>query len=189
MIGFLTGRPELLSQNVLIHVNGVGYLVSVGTKMLQNISGKDQVGLFIYTHVTDSEISLFGFGSMEEKKLFMELLAISGIGPKTALAIIDTSVEKLVEAVQNADVRFFSKIPRIGKKSAQRIIIELKPKLGSLKELNLAPMSSFESDLVSALESLGFNHDESESVVKQLELDESLGIQAALQQAMKFLAK
>lgn len=187
MIGFLSGKPEVLENSILLHVGGVGYEVFVGPSLFSKISHADVVKLYIYTHVKEDALVLFGFPTIKERELFLELLAISGIGPKTALTIIDRGVAELVSAVQTADVGFFSKIPRVGKKSAQKIIIELKNKLGGFTELNLAPLSSFESDLVSALESLGFTREESETTVKQMELDESMGLQAGIQKAMRTL--
>lgn len=189
MIGFLSGRPEVLTNSVLIHVGGVGYEVFAGSLVLDRLANTDIAELYVYTHVKEDEITLFGFQNLKEKELFLELLAISGVGPKTALAIINKGSSELIHAVQTADVAFFSKIPRVGKKSAQKIIIELKNKLGGFTELDLTPLSSFENDLVTALESLGFNHDESEAVVKQLELEESDTIQTGLQKAMKMLSK
>jgi len=189
MIGFLSGRPEVLINSVLIHVGGVGYEVFTGSGVLRLLSGKDQAELYIYTHVKEDEISLFGFSTLKERELFLELLAISGVGPKTALAIVDKGASELVSAVQTADVSFFSKIPRVGKKSAQKIIIELKNKLGGFTDLDLAPLTSYENDLVAALESLGFNRDESEATIKQLDLDETESIQTGLQKAMRMLSK
>lgn len=187
MIGFLSGRPEVLVSSVLIHVDGVGYEVFAGSGILHLLSGKDRAELYIYTHVKEDEISLFGFSTLKERELFLELLAISGIGPKTALTIVDKGALELVNAVQTADVSFFSKIPRVGKKSAQKIIIELKNKLGGFTDLDLAPLTSYENDLVAALESLGFNRNESETIIKQLDLDETESIQVGLQKVMKAL--
>jgi Holliday junction DNA helicase RuvA len=189
MIGFLSGKPEVLPGSILVHINNVGYEVIVGSQMLIDAAKSDSIDLYIYTHVKEDEISLFGFSTYKEKELFLKLLAISGIGPKTALTIVDQGVTQLITAVQTANVRYFSKIPRVGKKSAQKIIIELKTKLGGFTDLNLTPLTSFESDLVAALESLGFNQEESESAVKQLNLSESMNIQEGLQQAMRLLAK
>lgn len=189
MIGFLTGKPEVLKETVLLHTGAVGYEVFVGQRLLQLLATKESTELYIYTHVREDILQLFGFGSLQERSLFTQLLAISGIGPKTALAIVDKGVTELITAVQQADVSFFSKVPRVGKKSAQKIIIELKSKLGSLTELDLSPLSSFENDVVSALESLGFSAEESQETVKRLDLQEPLSLQQALQQAMKMLAK
>lgn len=189
MIGYLAGKPEVLSDTVLVHTGAVAYEVWVGQRLLQVLTTRDQVELYIYTHVREDALSLFGFLSLQERSLFTELLAISGVGPKTALAIVDHGVSELVTAVQQADIKFFSKVPRVGKKSAQKIIIELKSKLGGLTELDLTPLSSFESDVVAALESLGFSSEDAQETVKRLDFTESTTVQQALQQAMKLLAK
>ena len=189
MIGFIQGRPEVLDDSVILHTGGIGYEVFTGQRVLQSIRTAENCALYIYTHVKEDVLQLFGFPGLQERSLFMQLVAISGIGPKTAVAIVDKGVQEVVVAVQQADVSFFSKVPRVGKKSAQKIIIELKSKLGSLTELDLSPLNNFESDVVSALESLGFSQDESQDTVKQLTLSETTSVQEALQQAMKLLAK
>lgn len=157
MIGFLQGTPKIIGTDLLVLVNGVGYQVSVSSHTLALASQQPVIELYIYTHVREDTLELFGFSSTEEKRLFTLLLDVSGVGPRTALGISDRGPESIITAVQQADTSFFSKIPRVGKKLAQKIIIELKGKLGSLKELQLGPTSSKEQDILNALTSLGFD--------------------------------
>lgn len=169
MIGFLQGQPKILNDQVIILINGVGYQVTTSSKTVAAISQKETIELFIYTHVREDAFELFGFLSQDEKKLFTLLLDVSGVGPRTALGISDKGSESIIAAVQQADVKFFSSVHRVGKKLAQKIIIELKGKLGSLKELQLGPTSSKEQELVTAMVSLGFDEND---VLQMLQEDD-----------------
>ena len=109
------------------------------------------------------------------------------MGPKIALTIVDVGADRLIRAVQNAEVGFFSAIPRVGKKLAQKIIIELKSKLGGLKELELGPLSDKEQDVLEGLKSLGFAEESIQQVLG--ELDRTQPVEVMLKQAVKNLAK
>ena len=119
--------------------------------------------------------------------LFEYLLSVSGIGPKSALHIADRGVEPITQAVQQADIGFFTQIPRVGKKLAQKIIIDLRSKLGALKELDLKPESQQYSDVVSALENLGYGKDDIYRSLQNIDVEE-LSVQAAIKLAMKQLS-
>lgn len=158
MIGQLTGKPYIdTSDVIIIDVNGVGYEVWVtpGTKARLSPTGTSQ--LFIHTQVRDDAIELYGFLAKKELELFKLLIGVSGVGPKTAIKIVEFGVAGITNAVVNADVSFFSQIPKVGKKSAQKIIIELKSKLGSLEELDLTADSTETNDLIQTLTSMGFS--------------------------------
>lgn len=157
MIARLTGTPLEFDQKLIIDVNGVGYAVSITTTTFSKVDWNTLLSLWIYTHVTEQNIELFGFSEIAEQKLFKLLLSVSGVGPTTALAICNLGASKITEAVQQANVSFFTKAPRVGKKLGQKIIIELTSKLGSLKELDLQPLSSAQSEAQEALLSLGFS--------------------------------
>lgn len=183
MINYLEGKPVIHGKCLTVLINGVGYAVQVGERALAQLE-RDQVSLHVYTHVREDRIELYGFLSIKKKQLFELLIDVSGIGPKTALDICDRDSEAVVSAVQNSDVSFFNNIPRIGKKTAQKIILELKSKLGSLKELNLGPRSAKESDLYEALGALGYLESEIAGVVTELDFDE-----INLEDAVKFALK
>lgn len=185
MIGYLRGIPKLDGTHLLVDVHGVGYLVYVGTSCLSAASQMEEIELYIHTHVREQSLELFGFQTAAARDLFLLLIDVSGVGPKTALAIADTGSDKIVEAVQNANVSFFTKVPRVGKKLAQKIIIELKSKLGSLKELNIATLSPELQIVVDAVTALGFSEEDAQQAVQELdlaELDTAAAVKAVLKQ-------
>ncbi len=187
MIALLVGRPIVTRQSLILMTGGVGYGVMVGARTLSSIGDQSEITLYVHTHVREDALDLFGFTSFEDKEMFHLLLSVSGVGPKTALAITDLGAEKIVQAVQTADVSLFSLVPRVGKKLAQKIIIELKPKLGSLQELNLGPRSAVEQDVVDALSALGFSDAEIHVALQSLELDPSLSVSVLVTQAIKIM--
>lgn len=184
MIAQLTGKPIINNDQLILDVNGVGYGVLVGGKTLAKLQGQSFVTLSIYTHVREDAIELFGFLDAADKRLFELLLAVNGVGPRTALNISQLGAANITEAVQQANVSFFTKISRVGKKLAQKIIIDLKSKLGSLKELELGGITDpKQKDVVEALLALGF--DEQEVYRKLEKLDLNQPIEKVIKQALK----
>lgn len=188
MIGYLKGIPKLIGTQFIIDVHGVGYLVNVGIGTLGRVQQRESVELYIHTHVREDSLSLYGFLSLADQQLFEKMLDVSGVGPKTALQIADRGVEQITQAVQNADTSFFTSIPRVGKKVGQKIIIELRSKLGSLKELDLKPESQQYTDVVAALENLGYGTNEIFRALQEINVEE-LTLQAAIKLAMKKIAQ
>ena len=133
MIAFLTGAvAEKGTGHCVIDVGGVGYRVAMSTSSLAALPAEgDEVTVLTHMHVRDDEMSLFGFENVEEKELFAKLITVSGIGPKVALAALSSYTPAvLVEAIAREDVALVSSVSGIGKKTAQRIILDLKDKLG-----------------------------------------------------------
>lgn len=170
MIGALKGQPIVSSSEpICIMVNGVGYQVCIPPSLKEKIRREKEIFLFIHTHVREDLLELYGFSKKEELDLFKLLLGVSGIGPKTALAIVDRGIENVQKAVVKADISFFTLIPRLGKKNAQKIIIELKPKLGDLQELDLSGEVEGETtQVMEALKSMGFSQKEAYVVLRKL---------------------
>jgi Holliday junction DNA helicase RuvA len=183
MIGFLSGTVKRLSQEVLINVNGVGYRVEVGEGLLASLQDGQEAELYIYTHVREDSLDLYGFASEKDLLLFEMVIGVNGVGPKVGLALVDTGAERLVNAVQNAEVGFFKAVPRVGKKLAQKIIIELKSKMGGLKELNLGPLSEKEQDVAEGLKGLGFDEDSIHQVLGDVDQEQS--VEVMLKEAVK----
>lgn len=186
MIAYLHGTPRIVDSELVIVTNGVGYGVAVTNATISHASQVADLELFIYTHVKEDQLDLYGFRTQEEKKLFIMLIAISGVGPKTALAITEKGSPGIVTAVQAADIKFFTQVPRVGKKLAQKIIIDLTPKLGSIKELQLTPLVGIQAELSDALVSLGFNESDIDELVRNPEF-ENMTVQQALTASLKQL--
>lgn len=188
MIGFLSGQPKLSKNALLVITQGVGYEVHCSSRVLLTHAHQPTIELYIYTHVREDLLELYGFESIQEKELFELVLSVSGVGPKTALNLIDPGAERLIEAVQQAQVSFFTSIPRVGKKLAQKIIIELGSKLGELKHLDLGPTSPAHQEIVEAVTSLGFAEQKAEEVVRGLDL-QTISVEDAVKQTIKQLSK
>jgi Holliday junction DNA helicase RuvA len=186
MIAKLTGKPERLTpDSIIVDVNGVGYKVFVGGNTQVN---GETVTLFIHTHVREDALDLYGFTRREELELFKLVINISGVGPRTGLLLVNQGVEAIIAAVSKADVDFFTSIPRLGKKNAQKIIIELKPKLGDLTALDLAGESSETKDAVNALVNLGFRPKEVREALRQAS-GPSDDMDTKIKAALKYLGK
>jgi Holliday junction DNA helicase RuvA len=157
VIAHLRGRLlEKEPARVVVDVNGVGYEVFVPLTTFSALPGHgSEVTIDIHTHVREDAIALYGFSSRRERLIFEKLIGISGIGPKLAVTILSGgSVEDLVSAIKRSDLARLTAIPGVGKKTAERIVVELKDRLQDFAE---APSkSSVELDVLSALENLGY---------------------------------
>ena len=166
---------------------GVGYGVHVAPHTLEALAGKSEATLHIYTHVREDTLQLFGFLTREEKYMFELLLSVSGVGPKTALAITNGSSADIIDAIQTNDVSFFTSFSRVGKKVAQKIIIELKSKLGGVEDLALGDETPHVSDIRAALESLGYSKMEVSKALRAIKPEE-ISIQQAIKQSVHILS-
>jgi len=184
MIGFLSGVIKSKEINSLIvDVYGVGYQVFTPLFVWQNCRVNDKKEFLIYTHVREDGISLFGFLNKTNKKIFVDLISVSGIGPKLALNIISYShgPRKIIQAIQEANVDFFIAIKGLGKKNSQRIIVDLKSKIGGLKDLEFE--TEQDSDLLAALKGLGFSREEIKKAVKGIK--KSLPLEEKIRLSLK----
>ena len=157
MIAHLRGKlAQKDPARVVVDVNGVGYEVFVPlTTFTAMPDTGGEVSIDIHTHVRDDIIALYGFSSRHERLIFEKLMTISGIGPKLAVTILSGgSVQDLVAAIKRSDLARLTAIPGVGKKTAERIILELKDKLQDFVEATAK--SPIESDVLSALENLGY---------------------------------
>jgi Holliday junction DNA helicase RuvA len=188
MISYLVGQPIQEKDFLTILVNGVGYGVRVTQKTMADVAHQPQAELYIYTHVKEEALELYGFPNRSDRELFLLLIDVSGVGPKTALNILNFGADQIVNAVQQANVSLFSGIPRIGKKLAQKIIIDLRTKLGAMKELNLAPRSVQYQEVTLALQTLGFAESSITAVLDTLDV-ENEPIASVMKTAVKELGK
>ena len=188
MIGYLKGIIiEKRSPDIWIDVRDIGYRVKVGQSLISTHSIGDQIELFIHTYVRQDTLELYGFQTKQQLQMFELILSVSGIGPKIGLSILGTkSVDQIEKAVSHADVSFFSSVPGIGKKGAQRIIVDLKKKLPSLKDLDLA--ADFQNrPVIDALKQFGFSQAEINAVLNSL--DSNLPEAELIKQSLKLLGK
>ena len=190
MIGRLSGL--LLDKNpaqLILDCNGVGYEVSVPMSTFYNLPATgERVMLLTHMVVREDAQLLYGFGTSQERELFRQLIKISGIGARTALGILSgMSVNDLAQAVTLQEVGRLTRIPGIGKKTAERLLLELKGKLGA--ELGTAPGTEGESsnDVLSALLALGYSEKEALLAIKQVPAGSS--VSDGIRQALKALSK
>jgi Holliday junction DNA helicase RuvA len=173
MIAFLTGRVAgKTPTHALIEVHGVGYELAMSSTSLYALPPDgDTVTVHTYLHVREDELSLFGFESLAEKKAFELLITVSGVGPKVALAALSTlSPDDLAAAVSAEDVAMISSVPGIGAKTAQRIILDLKDKLGAGLDRAAAPRgtaaATASAEATDALLGMGFSAAEAAAALK-----------------------
>jgi Holliday junction DNA helicase RuvA len=192
MIGRLTGlllekQPPL----VLLDVQGVGYEVNVPMSTFYTLPDTgEKIILHTYLVVREDVHLLFGFSTEIERKAFRQLVKISGVGARTALAVLSgLSVTDLHQAVVDQDSRQIIKVPGIGKKTAERLLLELRDKLSSdmIGIDSHASSSKVSNDVLNALLSLGYNEREADWAIKQLSLD--VTVSEGIRQALKFLSK
>lgn len=172
MIRLLKGTIETVyAEEVVLLTGGVGYQVLIGPRLAQELLAHlgQSATLHIYSHVKEDAFQLFGFLSSSDREVFVQLLSVSGVGPKTAVQVIDRGAEAVAQAIRTSDVEFFQGIPRLGKKSAQKIIVELQSKLGKITELDLTPESSATADLREALVNMGYAEARVRDVLSRLD--------------------
>jgi Holliday junction DNA helicase RuvA len=163
------------ADRLIVDVQGVGYEVLIPFSTYYELGQPgESVDLLIYTYVREDTLNLYGFKTEKEKQLFLLLIQISGIGPKLGIAILSgLPVDDLLAAVSAADIARLSSIPGVGKKTAQRIALELKDKISSMfseiqTETQLGITSSVQRDVISALVNLGYPKNKAETVVSKV---------------------
>jgi len=168
MIALLRGQlVETSTESAILDVSGVGYELQVSANTLNDISlSSSDVQMFVYTHVREDALQLFGFSKKMEKELFLALIKVNGIGPKMALKILSgASVEHLVQMIEQEDTTALSRLPKVGKKTAEQMILTLKGKLVMEEGVTSTVQRK---DIVSALVHLGFKLNDVEKVVSQM---------------------
>lgn len=191
MIASLSGILEAISSEAaIINVGGVGFSVSMPTTVLSTL-GKpgNEVKVYTHLHVREDNLSLYGFASAEELWLFETLLGVSGLGPKLALAMLSAlSPEQISTAIAAGSTDMLSMIPGIGKKVATRIVLELKDKIGAGWIAAPATQVAQENtELLSALTSLGYSPAEAVKAVATLPADEDIDLEGKIKLALQYL--
>jgi len=190
MIGRLTGLlAEKSPPQLLIDVNGVGYEVDVPMSSFYNLPGLgEKVTLLTHFVVREDAQVLFGFLTHEERATFRKLVKILGVGPRMALSILSgLSVNELAQAVSQQDSARLTKVPGIGKKTAERLLLELKGKLGDALSAPVSVTQGAQSDILQALLALGYSDREAAAALKALPAD--VGVSDGIKLALKSLAR
>lgn len=198
MISHLKGTLESVGQNtVVIEVGHIGYLVKVPTAVVSRLPAVgDPLKLYTIQIVREDDISLYGFLSTEERSLFSLFLSVSGVGPKMAMALISSfPLDKLVSAVAKGDVALLSSVSGVGKKTAERVVVELKEKIAKKYAVTPQEMgagikggeSSLGSDSISALISLGYSPREARDAVMKVDLETVTTVEGVIKTALKNL--
>ena len=181
-------RGKLISKRpdrVIVDVHGVGYSVQVPLTLLSSLPDEhSEIFLFIHTHVREEALQLFGFQAEDEKRIFTTLIGISGIGPKTALNLLSTiPPAKFYAAIDAEDVDVLCRVPGLGKKTAHRLILELKEKLPTFKE----ERNTVYNDTLSALVNLGYKKSLAQDALERAAAMGKGDIESLLKEALKYL--
>lgn len=189
MIAYLKGEILYSTDKfIIINTGNIGYKVSVTEDVISHYKEGDEISLFIYTAVRENSIDLFGFPNTETLSFFELLLDVSGIGPRSALGIIALApIETIKRAVATGDVAYLNKVSGIGKKTAEKIIIELRDKLKNYKDSSDTPITlREEGDILEALKSLGFSQNEARDALNKIP-NTLIGTNARIKEALKIL--
>ena len=195
MIGYIEGTlRQLDATRALVVAGGVGYEIHISLSTYYKLEGKRDVALDIYTHVREDALSLYGFASAEEKLAFEKLISISGIGPTLAQKILSgIDAADLADAVGRGDARKLSSIPGVGKKTAERICLELRDKLTvAAPQSTAAPTRlTVDDDVQSALVNLGYRPKDADTALEKArqELGSEAEFSAVLKRALRFLTR
>ena len=202
MYSYISGTlEEIMEDSIVVDNHGIGYQIAVPGRVISRLPERGaEVKIYTYLHVREDCFALYGFLSREELKLFRMVLNVNGIGPKSALSILSTlSPDEIIAAISKDDVKTISKAPGIGKKTAQKLIIELKDKVhledilpGSEEENSEAAGIPGESEVaketVEALVSLGYSAREVREVLRGIEITEDRTVEDVLKEALRNMA-
>ena len=188
MIASISGKViQLTKETVIIDINGIGIEVFVPKPLL----GETETGNLLYLHtymlVREDNISLYGFSSLEEKQLFLQFLAVGGIGPKLSLAILSSlSIDNIRAAILSEKPDYFSRVPGIGKKTAQKIIIQMQGKLPDSDGLSIRSITDADDAVVDALISLGYSVVEAQTALQSLPKETPDDVESKLRVALQY---
>ncbi len=184
MYGYIRGVvTKITPKNIIVENNGIGYLLIVSNPY--NFQKNKEYLVYVYQYVREDTLDLYGFMSEEEKELFLKLISVNGIGPKSALSILASgTVSEIMTAIETRNDAYLRKFPGIGAKSSQQIILDLRGKLNF--EENVSVSNSKLSDVEAALIALGYSKKEISKVLGKLDVSQDVGvlIKQALQKMM-----
>lgn len=174
MLAYIEGKIKSKSDKTLIiNVNGVGYLISVTETTFVNSQENSEISLFLHTQVREDAINLYGFTDINELRFFKKLISVTGIGPKTAIEIMNTDLFKIKSAIRSGDTATISGIKGIGQKTAERLVLELKNKIEldfDTAQRTQGPLAqAMDQDAVDALMRLGYSQNQIHKVLSRTE--------------------
>lgn len=200
MISYLSGRLiEKESNTAIIDVGGVGYETTISSATFYELGETGtNISLRIYTYVREDTLQLFGFKTLKERALFLKLITVSGIGPKLAVTMLsEMGVDDIARAIQTGNIAHLTSIPGVGKKTAERLLVELRDKLSDItigeiseKTVSAAPNEELENfdDALSALVNLGYKQNVASKVLKQaMREGDRMSVQELLRRSLQLL--
>ncbi len=198
MIAFVKGTVAAVTEEtVIVDVNGMGYELYCSGAVLREARAGERVSLCTYLQVKEDGVTLFGFINEHEKRLFLKLISVSGVGAKTAVSVlVCMSADELVEAVATADAKRLSKVKGLGKKTAEKIILELHGKISAAEVMGAseetakptagaAKLSKEDEDAVATLQNLGFTRSESVQAVNRAKADGATTVEEIVFRALQ----
>lgn len=191
MIASIKGIVDALGQDfIIVNVNGVGFRITVPTSVLSQsgVTGRD-IKLYTHLHVREDDLSLYGFDTADGLRLFELLLTVSGLGPRTAIGLLSAmNSEELTMSIAAGSTEMLTSVPGIGKKTAERLILELKDKVGGVMiSTATGQMAQENADVVAALASLGYTVGEASRAVAALPAGKKLSLEDKIKLALQSL--
>jgi Holliday junction DNA helicase RuvA len=178
---------EIENNSILVETNsGIFFLVFVTPRKLSQLNVNLPIEIYTYLHISEENISLYGFDNKKEYNLFKILIDISGIGPKTAFSIISyTQVDDLLKAVRENDVNYFNQIPGLGRKTSLKVLLELSSKLKTEFEVSNLYLSEEDKTIIDALNSLGFKKSQIKKIIGKI--PKNLTLEEKIKEALKMI--
>lgn len=199
MIGWLSGKIRSRKEDrLLIDTGGVGYEVQVAKTALPSLGNAgDSIEIYVHTHVREDSLSLFGFPTLAERELFLQLVKVSGVGAKMAMSILSAlPMSQLTQAIQNRDINRLRQTPGIGKRMAERLVTELADRMAEIPVSSAkqpdklsTELATSSEDVISALLNLGYKQHEAQSALVQINFSKFTTFDTILKETLKVLAK
>jgi len=194
MLYYIKGKiVEKTPTRVVVEKDGTGYIIDVSLQTSENLGEiGDEAKLYTVLKISDEDVNLYGFSSLQEREFFLLLIGVPGIGPRVALRILSGStVEQLYSAISEEDATFFTKIPGVGKKTGERLIVELKQRIEKMRPVISEEVAKIDRDIfinaVEALTVLGYKRSEAISAVKKIlnQIGKKVSLEEVIKEALK----
>lgn len=179
MYSYIKGIITEINNNyICLENNGIGYLIFTASPYSFKLNNEEKI--YLYQCVREDELSLYGFKELREKELFLKLIAVKGLGPKMALPILASNTEQVIEAIENGNIEYLKKFPKIGDKVARQIVLDLKNKLVSDNN------NAINNDLTDALVALGYKQNDIKKILPNIT---SVKLEDQIKEALRLLLK